>query len=353
MKTRPDKIVLLILLFFTAAASSCLKIAYKDCDEPAPDVVTDQASFILYDAAILNGKFSAHGQNTIVSFEFGLTEAYGQTIEISRYPVSEVNFRTTSVRISGLMPSTTYHFRLKARGECHEAYGDDMTFTTLKNFETGIIYNPDLTYGAVTDIDGNVYKTITIGSQTWTAENLRTERLNDGAGIINDVNNQLWTQRTDPAYSRYDNGVLIRFSTGNLYNWYAVSTGKLCPVGWHVPSEAEWNTLITGLGGESTAGKKLKQSGTSMWQAPNYGANESGFTAVPAGIRIGSIGSNGGLFSDMGLRGYWWTSTQSSSSTAKYRAIDYLGVISGTPGNPGKYELNNKNFGFSVRCIKD
>lgn len=353
MKNRPDSTGLLILLLFAATASSCLKLSDKECNEPAPDVVTDPASFVIYDAAILNGKFSAHGQNTIVSFEFGLTDSYGQEIQISRYPVSEMNFRTTSVRISGLMPSTTYHFRLKARGECSEAYGDDKTFTTLRNFETGIIYNPDLSYGSVSDIDGNVYNTITIGSQTWTAENLRTERLNDGTGIINEVNNQNWTQRIDPAYTRYDNGVLIRFSTGNLYNWYAVSTGRLCPTGWHVPTESDWNKLIENLGGEAIAGRKMKQAGATLWLAPNEGANESGFTAVPAGMRIGTIGTNGGLFSDMGLRGYWWSATQSSPSTAIYRAIDHMGVIIGTTSNPGKYELNNKNFGFSVRCVKD
>lgn len=353
MKTRPD-VILLILLSYSVTASSCLKIADRECLDQAPDVITEQASFVIYDSAILNGLVSAHGQSTIVSFEYGTTDAYGQKVDIFKYPVAEVSYRPVNVRVSGLMPETTYHFRLNAKGECKEAFGEDMTFTTLRNFDTGIRFNPGLAYGSVSDIDGNVYNTITIGSQTWMAENLRTERLNDALGIMNDINNHTWTSRTDPAYSRYDNSVLIKFSTGNLYNWYAVNTGKLCPLGWHVPSETEWNTLILNLGGDATAGIKLKQSGTTLWPASNEGAtNESGFTAIPAGMRIGSIGGTGGLFADMGVRGYWWTSTQSSPSTAKYRSIDGKGLISGIPVNPGKYELNNKNFGFSVRCIKD
>lgn len=351
MKIRTD-IIFTLQLFFAVLASSCLKFADKDCTEPAPDAITEKASFLTYDGGVLNGMFSAHGQSTMVYVEYGLTDSYGHTIEIFRYPVAEVSFRPVSVRVSGLLPATTYHFRLSAKGECRDAFGDDVTFTTLKNYDTGIQFNPDLSYGSVRDIDDNIYNTISIGSQVWMAENLRTERLNDGTGIINEVNNQMWTTRIDPAYSRYDNTVHIRFSTGNLYNWYAVNSGKLCPTGWHVPSEAEWNTLVTYLGGESKAGVKLKQGGITLWLASGA-TNESGFTAVPAGMRIGSIGGTGGLFLDLGVKGYWWTSTQSSSSTAKYRGIDGKNVISGTPSNPGKYELNNKNFGFSVRCVKD
>ncbi|HLN56552.1 MAG TPA: FISUMP domain-containing protein [Bacteroidales bacterium] len=345
----------LLFLFFAAFAASCLKLPDRNnCDQPAPDVVTDPASFISADAAIINGRFAAHGQNTVVTFEFGLTDSYGQLIEPYTAPVNNVNFRTVSFHVTGLLPSTTYHFRLKAEGECKEMAGEDITFTTISYQETGIIFNPAVNYGSVSDIDGNIYKTVTIGSLTWMAENLRTQRLNDASGMINDVNNHSWASRTDPAYCYYSNGVQIRFEAGSLYNWYAVGTGKLCPAGWHVSTDEDWNNMVAMLGGETAAAVKLKMTGNNMWPAPNTAStNQSGFTALPAGLRYGYIGSNGGFFYDMGWKGVWWTSTQTSIATAKYREIDQAGVISGTSSTPGKYQLNNKNFGFSVRCVKD
>lgn len=344
-----------MILLLTASAASCLKLPDRNnCDKPAPDVITDPASFIAADAAIINGRFAAHGQNTLVTFEFGPDNRYGQNIEPYTSPVNQVSFRTVSFHVTGLRPSTTYHFRLKAEGECNESAGEDITFTTLNYEETGIIFNPDISYGTLTDIDGNIYKTVTIGTRTWMAENLRSQRFNDGMGMINDVNNYSWSSRTDPAWCYYSNIVQMRLAAGILYNWYAIGTGKLCPTGWHVPSDEEWNNLIVTLGGEASAAGKLKMTGGNMWPSPNSGSsNQSGFTAIPAGLRYGFIGSNGGFFYDMGWKGVWWTSTQTSITTAKYREIDQAGVIAGTLSNPGKYQLNNKNFGFSVRCIKD
>lgn len=343
-----------MLLILAFAVTSCLKVPSDDCDKPAPDAITDPASFISSEGAILNGRFSAHGQTTGVTFEFGTTDQFGQSVEPLSAPVSQISFRTVSIEISGLKPETTYHFRLKATGECLEASGEDLSFTTLKTGETGIVFNPAIVYGSVRDIDENIYKTVQIGTQTWMAENLRVQRFNDATGLVQEVNNHSWTTKTDPAYCYYANNISMRYTTGALYNWHAVGTGKLCPAGWHVPSESEWNTMIDFLGGEAAAASRLKMTDGVLWPFPNSGStNESGFTAIPVGIRYGYAGSNGGLFYDMGWKGVWWTSTQSSVSTAKYREIDQAGVISGTTSKPGKYQLNNKNFGFSVRCVKD
>ncbi|MBI5010148.1 MAG: fibrobacter succinogenes major paralogous domain-containing protein, partial [Bacteroidia bacterium] len=137
----------------------------------------------------------------------------------------------------------------------------------------------------VSDIDGNVYQTVTIGTQVWMKENLKTTKLNDGIALPNVIDNAAWAALTTTGYCWYNNDATTYKSTyGALYNWYAVNTGKLCPIGWHVPSDDEWTLLTTFRGGYSVAGGKLKETGTLHWTSPNTGAtNETGFTALPGG----------------------------------------------------------------------
>jgi uncharacterized protein (TIGR02145 family) len=111
------------------------------------------------------------------------------------------------------------------------------------------VFNPDLIYGSVTDIDSNVYRTIQIGAQTWMAENLKTTRYDDGNAIPNIIDNSLWVTLKTGAYRWYNNNKFAYKNLyGALYNWYTVRTGKLCPVGWHVPSDDEWKQLEMALG---------------------------------------------------------------------------------------------------------
>jgi uncharacterized protein (TIGR02145 family) len=136
----------------------------------------------------------------------------------------------------------------------------------------------------VTDIDGNVYNTVTIGDQVWMAENLKTTKLNDGTSISNAIDNIAWASLSTPGYCWFINNRATYEIYGALYNWYAVYTDKLCPTGWHVPSNSEWTTLTDHLGGAEVAGGKLKESGSSHWASPNTGAtNVTGFTALPGG----------------------------------------------------------------------
>jgi uncharacterized protein (TIGR02145 family) len=155
-----------------------------------------------------------------------------------------------------------------------------------------INFNPLITYGIVKDQDGNAYKTVNIGNQVWMAENLRTTKFNDNKTIPLVKDSTAWSNLITPGYCCYDNDAETYLSLyGALYNWYAVNTGKLCPEGWHVPSDEEWITLRTYLGGEELAGGKMKESGISHWQSPNAGAtNQSGFTAIPGGVR-GIVGT--------------------------------------------------------------
>ena len=138
----------------------------------------------------------------------------------------------------------------------------------------------------VTDIDGNVYKTITIGAQVWMKENLKVTKLNDGTAIELVINDDDWGISTSPGYCWYDNDVNNKNLYGGLYNGYCVITGKLCPTGWHVPTDSEWTELSDYLGGDDVAGGKMKETGTTHWLSPNTDANnESGFTGLPGGYR--------------------------------------------------------------------
>ncbi|HRZ98354.1 MAG TPA: fibrobacter succinogenes major paralogous domain-containing protein, partial [Paludibacter sp.] len=180
------------------------------------------------------------------------------------------------------------------------------------NFKTTAIFNPKITYGSMTDQDGNVYKTVTIGTQTWMAENLRTTKYNDGTSIVAINSSNEWSALSTGAYcnckNTENNGEIATY--GRLYNWYAVNTGKLAPKGWHVPTFDELSALITYLGGETEAGGKLKETGNTHWTTPNLGAtNEVGFTALPAGLCEPK-----GTYSQFGAYGTWWCATGETNS---------------------------------------
>jgi uncharacterized protein (TIGR02145 family) len=193
------------------------------------------------------------------------------------------------------------------------------------------------------DIEGNSYRTVTIGKQVWMAENLKTTKFNDGTEIPLIDDNNTWAKLTTPAYSWYFNDQKeYKNIYGALYNWYAVSSEKLCPVGWHVASEEDWNVLIINHDGLSKAGGRLKAQGTANWKIPNTDAtNETGFTALPGGYR-----SFEGAFNYLGVSGYWWSSTKYNESSIVFWNLRYKsGLIF-------KYN-SEKVCGFSVRCIKN
>jgi uncharacterized protein (TIGR02145 family) len=194
----------------------------------------------------------------------------------------------------------------------------------------------------VKDIDGNVYKTVTIGTQTWMAENMKTTKFNDGSAVPLVTDNNSWYNNSKPGYCWYNNDEANNKVTyGALYNWYAVKTGKLCPAGWSVPGDSEWKTLSSFLGGDLTAGGKMKEAESEHWSAVNVGAtNKSGFTALPAGYRS----QKGTPFSGVGDYSYWWS-----------KDTDSIGVQSwGIMYGDSLLEMSrhDKNLGISVRCIK-
>jgi uncharacterized protein (TIGR02145 family) len=191
------------------------------------------------------------------------------------------------------------------------------------------------------DNDGNVYKTVTIGTQVWMAENLKTTKYDDETAIPLVTDEKAWEALKTSAYCWYNNDIANKEIYGALYNWFAVKTNKLCPSGWHIPNDAEWTTLTTYLGGVGVAGSKLKEKGTIHWKNPNTEAtNESGFTAHAGGYRnfVGTFNYSGDL-------GYWWCSEEYNTSNAWFRNMG------NSSSNVGRYDYN-KNGGFSVRCLR-
>ena len=218
--------------------------------------------------------------------------------------------------------------------------------TVKINVTSLIAFNPSLTYGTMTDQEGNVYKTITIGRQTWMAENLRTTIYRDGTAIPNVTDNTTWSALTTGAFCTYNNTTdAITIATyGRLYNWYAATNShNIAPLGWHVPSDAEWLTLNNYLG-DDVAGAKMKETGKSHWLSPSGSeTNESGFTALPSGFRDYTDGK----FIRMGDYCQYWQSTGSDASKAYYcqlnNSYSYLFYTS----------FIEKTSGYGLRLIKD
>ncbi|OIP50034.1 MAG: hypothetical protein AUK31_05255 [Fibrobacteres bacterium CG2_30_45_31] len=220
---------------------------------------------------------------------------------------------------------------------------------------------PPITYGSVTDIESNIYKTIALGSQTWMAENLKVTKYNDGTTIPNETSETAWIALTTGASCAYNNTTNIDTikTNGRLYNWFAVNTGKLCPTGWNVPNDTEWTALQTYLiaGGYNfdgtTTDDKIAKSmaSTSGWNTSSQNGsighnpslnNRSGYSSVPSGKR-----DDNGSFVNIGSYGYWWSSTETAAGIiGNYWSLFF---DSKSLSNFGTREFS----GFSVRCIKD
>jgi len=213
----------------------------------------------------------------------------------------------------------------------------------MKNFKSLFVFFMSFAWSSlfsqeiketVTDYDGNVYNTVTIGNQIWLSENLKSLHYSDGSAI-----SEVWV---------YDDNESNAELYGRLYTWdgamnYSTTEGAqgVCPTGWHVPSDAEWTELGNYLGGNVVAGGKLKSTGTELWQEPNAGAtNESGFSALPAGEYDDTH------YQLLGQYAVIWSSTQTSTIWAKYRYLAYLDAEL----HPYNYY---QDFRYSVRCVKD
>ena len=310
------------LLVFTACDS-------KEKTNLPPVLTTTNASEITESTAKSGGSITSDGGASITARGVCWSTSTNPTIADGKTSDGTgTGFFTSS--ITGLTSGTTYNVRAYATNSTGTGYGNAIIFSTP---------------GPVTDIDGNIYQTVNIGTQTWMAGNLKTTKYRTGESISNVTDSTAWSKATFGAWCDYNNDTANGTIYGKLYNWAAVNDSRnITPVGWHIATHAEWTTLITYLGGESVAAAKLKEAGTTHWKSPNTGTtNTSGFSALPGGARD----PNGG-FGSLGDKAYWWSSTENSSSTGTvwfwYMSYD---------NTTAHKDYDSKLYGRSVRCVKD
>jgi uncharacterized protein (TIGR02145 family) len=337
-------VIVFVLVCQLAVLSSCK----KDSNTPSnvnPDlatVSTDSVKGIKFYSATVVSTVLKEGKAAVT----GMGIAYGKNpnptvVADKNVPYASFGVGKFNTYLNSLESGTTYYVRAYATNAVGTAYGNQITFNTnLKS-----LLNPNLTYGTMSDIEGNSYKTIVIGTQTWMAENLKTTKYRNGDAILTNLSSTDWELSTSGACANYYNNASNNTTYGKLYNWYAVVDSRnLCPVGWHIPSDVEWTTLENYLGGSAIAGGKLKST-SSLWSEPNTGVtNESGFSGLPGGNHRG----NGSFdpFFNIRYTGYFWSSSEYSSINSWARVLDYY------RDNSGRSNYI-KQSGFSVRCIKD
>jgi len=237
-----------------------------------------------------------------------------------------------------ILQITTLNTQLAATNANVTSINDQLIASNAQLTNLLFQFNALLTQlGLVIDIDGNAYHTVTIGTQVWMTENLKTTKFRNGDSI------PYFFKSYGRGYCWYNNDIKNKNPYGAIYNFYTATDSRgLCPLGWHIPTKAEWTTLSNYLGGNSVAGGKLKEAGTIHWQSPNTGAtNESGFTALPSGAK--DCASN---FVNMGLNCQFWTSEPAISggvyAVTIFQTNTQLAIGQG-------FDCNN----YSVRCIKD
>lgn len=324
------------LLTFLIAFASMVTInsCRKTLPVNIPVVSTKTVSDITGSSAVSGGNVTSDGGSVVTSRGVCWSTTSSPTISDNKTVDSSGTGNFTST-ISGLSSNTTYYVRAYATNNSGTGYGNELSFATQSGG------------GTVTDFDGNVYHIVTIATQEWFAENLNVTHYINGDPVPNITSGTEWSNVNSGAYCNYNNSSTSD-TIGHLYNWYAVNDSrKLCPEGWHVPTDDEWKTLLYSLGGPEVAGGKMKSTGTleqgnGKWHEPNTGAtNETGFSSLPGGYR--DVNGNFLMFSS---NAYYWSSTEKDFLTAWDRELNYK------YGNVDRYD-NLKANGFSIRCLKD
>jgi uncharacterized protein (TIGR02145 family) len=337
-------LTLSVFLILTTAIFSCK----KDEERMVPVLSTLPATFITRTSVCTGDAIISQGSDTILTDGI----CWGTKPD----PNVESSLISLNARLDDLSPNTTYYIRAFATNSAGTGYGNQVSFTT-KPANVSHLFNPDVTYDTVTDIDGNIYKTVEIGTQVWMAENLKTSRFNDGTEIpyINDPIFNL-----EPGFCWYKkNESIFKDIYGGYYNWFAVNTGKLCPAGWHVPTDNEWKVLEEFIGISqadadmmgcrgTTQGLMIREPGTENWVDESISAsNASGFTGLPGG-------SCGFFMEDFscggeGIIAMWWTDTELNTDPGSW---GYMRWILWDGSCIQRSELEKKA-AINVRCIKD
>lgn len=231
-----------------------------------------------------------------------------------------------------LLDDTTYYLRAYCSNNGKDTvYGKEIKFRTLRSDQ-------------FMDIDGNIYGSVKLISLTWMTENLKTTRLNDGTQIPLVIDKISWRSQVSPGYCWYENQESYKATYGCLYNWEAMKSGKLCPMGWHVPTDVEWDMLDKVSGGGGYSGGYLKERGFEHWVKPNYGVESfyNRFKALPGGKR-----DELGEFNKIGSIGTWW------SDVDPKKEVSWIREISSNSMNMKRDKVDNNSVGSSVRCVKN
>lgn len=303
---------------------------FRSCEKDEPVIIPVLSSLephsITNTTAVGGGRIVRDGSTTITAYGVCWGTSPSPTIMDNKTTDGNGIEEFTSY-ITGLTPNTIYYIRAYATNAAGTAYGSEKTFKTF----------------AVMDIDGNGYYSTTIGNQVWLDENLKVTHYRNGDPIPNVTDNLQWYNLTSGAYCNLRNDTSVTDELGLLYNWYAIDDQRnLCPSGWHVATDAEWETLVTYLGGDKVAGGKMKEAGTFHWYSPNNEAdNSSGFSGISGGQR-----GFEGEFYGPGVYGCFWTSTEENETNAR----DWF-LYNGDAAITRYYD--KKVDGFNVRCIKD
>ena len=325
MKKVPDLLIYFLALtgMLTILATGCKK------KENLPVLMTSPVTYVSEQSVICEGNITDDGGGDIT--ERGICWGTSQNPTITNDKlISGSGTGSFTCTIDGLITNTQYYMRAYAINSAGTGYGPQITFRT---------WNADMAI----DIEGNLYHTVTIGTQVWMVENLKVIHYRNGDPIPYISDNAEWEGLTTGAYCVYDNNSGNESVYGLLYNWFAVNDSRnIAPEGWHVPTDAELTVLSSYFGGDATSGGKLKEAGLVHWLEPNSGAtNESGFTGLPGGHR-----EYGGNYDYIQWGGGWWSSTEDNPNDAWIRYLD-----------KGNYDfwryLEDKRYGRSVRCLKD
>lgn len=300
MKT--SRIIPLFMAFMvitlTLPYNSCKKQDENTATTTVPVLLTKNASGITNSTAEVGGVITGNGGTSITERGVCYSTSANPTV-IDNTETSELGTGTYELTLTELNPATEYYYKAYAINSVGIGYGDQKSFTTQEGGGGSILTDPR---------DGQEYEVVTIGSQTWMAENLNYQTGNS------------WCYNDDPAYCAI---------YGRLYDWDTFMNGAsssnsvpsgvqgVCPPGWHVPSDEEWTILTYFLGGSAVAGGEMKETGTSHWSSPNTGAtNSSGFTALPGGRR-----ETNGSFHYLTTWALFWSSTEFDPDNAIYRFL--------------------------------
>lgn len=327
------KKTLVFICLLTAIATSCEK---ESTPLKLPTINSSKIFSLSSNAVTIKSTFDLTKEDSVTNMGVCWGLQPNPTIYNNFTTSSYMNDSIVYTRIEGLTPNTKYYARVYVRNSEMETYGNEIEFTTNNT---------------VVDVDGNLYNIVTIGSQNWMVENLKTTKYNDGAEIPLVNSNTNWSGFNSSGYSWYDNSIENKNLYGALYNWPVVNSEKLCPVGWHIPTDIEWTTLADYLGGEYEAGGFMKST-SSQWDTPNYKAtNYAGFCGLPAGGSAATLGS----FTGKGSFTVWWSSTidYSIDSNEGWIMTRTLWYVNANLKRDGFMTSGGVLSFLSVRCIKD